>query len=241
MTEPLLGIVCGMTAEARALGALRRDPRIAVAVSGGLADRAEAQARRLVEMGARRLLSWGIAGGLDPALPTGALIVAAGVIGPQDEVYVLQCPCGGSVEPPDKGTGVPASAAASASPKIVHAVIAGSDTLLLEPAAKTVLRARTGAAAVDMESHRIAAVAAEAGLPCFALRAISDQADRPLPQLAATALGADGRPRVRAVLAGLARRPADLPPLLRAARDSRTALAALIGVAENVIGPLLAY
>jgi hypothetical protein len=42
------------------------------------------------------------------------------------------------------------------------------------------------------------------------------------------------------VLAGLARRPGDLPALLRAGRDSRAALAALRGAADAVMGALLA-
>ena len=118
--------------------------------------------------------------------------------------------------------------------------IAGSDALLLDPAAKVTLRAHTGAAAVDMETHRIAAAAAQAGLACLAVRAISDPADRALPALAADALGPHGRPRVRAVALGLLRRPSDLPALLAAGRDSRAALAVLRRAADAVIGTLLA-
>jgi hypothetical protein len=84
-------------------------------------------------------------------------------------------------------------------------------------AEKATLFQRTGAVAVDMESHRIARVAAEsgAGLPALAIRAIGDPAGRALPALAATALGEDGRPRVGPVAAGLMRRPGDLAALLR--------------------------
>jgi hypothetical protein len=125
-------------------------------------------------------------------------------------------------------------------PMIVRAPLAGSDTLLLDPAAKAALRARTGAAAVDMESHRVTAIAAESRLPCFVVRAISDHSGRALPRLAATALDADGRPRLRAVAIGLLRRPADLPALLRAAHDSRLALTALGRAADACIPALLA-
>jgi adenosylhomocysteine nucleosidase len=118
--------------------------------------------------------------------------------------------------------------------------IVGSDKLLLDASAKTALRASTGAAAVDMESHRVAAVAAEAGLSCFAVRAISDPASRALPRLAKDALAPDGRARIGAVIGGLFRHPGDLPSLVAAARDSRAALAALRGAADAVLQSLLA-
>jgi hypothetical protein len=78
-----------------------------------------------------------------------------------------------------------------------------------------------------MESHHLARAALTARRPFAALRAVSDPVDRALPPLAADALGPDGRPRTGAVLAGLARRPGQLPALLAAARDSAAALAAL--------------
>jgi hopanoid-associated phosphorylase len=231
-----LGIVCGMAAEARALGRWARDPRVAIAVSGGRPDRAEAEACRLVEAGVGTLLSWGIAGALAPALRPGALIVPAEVVGPDGSVYGLASPAHWSDAPPSFLGRAGEAAVATAAAKVA---IAGSETVLLDPTAKAALRARTGAVAVDMESHCVAAVAAGAGLACLAVRAISDPADRALPALAADALGPDGRPRIGAVIWGLLRRPGDLPALLAAGRDSRAALAALRGAADAVIGALL--
>jgi nucleoside phosphorylase len=265
MTPPRLGIVCGMAAEARALGRWARDPRVAVAISAGRPDRAETEARCLVEAGVGTLLSWGIAGALDPALGPGALIVPDEVIGPDGIAYGLASAelaaaiAGRDLLPPATGGraeegGRRTAAAESNLPPpplwgrdgegataipAAGVLIAGADSVLLDPAAKAALRARTGAAAVDMESHRVAAVAAGAGLACLGVRAISDPADRALPALAADALGPDGRPRTGAVIGGLLRRPGDLPALLAAGRDSRAALAALRGVADTVIGALL--
>ena len=70
------GIVCGMVSEARALGRWADDPRIAIAVSGARPGRAEA--RRLVAEGCRALISWGVAGGLDPALVPGEVVAEDG-------------------------------------------------------------------------------------------------------------------------------------------------------------------
>jgi nucleoside phosphorylase len=266
-----------MAAEARALGPWARDARVVVAVSGGRPDRAEAAARGLVQQGVRALLSWGIAGALDPALAPGALILPDRVVCPDGSVRGLASlfaaaapaaaasaagqasrhgrrpprkpavPAGSDLLPPasggGNGEGAPAPPTGTGSgperPLAAASLVAGSDALVLDPAAKAALGRRTGAAAVDMESHRLATVAAEAGLPCFVVRAVSDPAGRALPALAATALDAAGRPRIGAVLAGLARRPGDLAALIRAARDSRAALATLRGAADPVLGAAL--
>jgi hopanoid-associated phosphorylase len=225
-----------MAAEACALGRRAQDPRVAVAISAGRPDRAEAEARRLADAGVRLLLSWGIAGALDPTLRPGALIVPSRVVAPDGNVYGLASAETGSDLPPPPLWG---RVGEGAMRPPTDSLIAGSDTVLLDPAAKAALRARTGAAAVDMESHRVAAVAAKAGLACRAVRAISDPADRALPALAADALGPDGRPLMRTVIAGLLRRPGDLPALLAAGRDSRMALAALRRAADAVMGALL--
>jgi adenosylhomocysteine nucleosidase len=90
------------------------------------------------------------------------------------------------------------------------------------------LRERTGAAAVDMESHLAAAVASACALPFAACRVIIDPADRPLPAAALIALRRDGTLDVARVLASLVRSPRQLPALMRTALDARAARAALL-------------
>ncbi len=51
-----------------------------MAIGGGTAAGAEAAARRLIDEGSDALVSFGLAGGLDPALRPGALIVPSAVI-----------------------------------------------------------------------------------------------------------------------------------------------------------------
>ena len=210
----MLGIVSGMASETLALGKWVDDPRVRVAVSGADPDRAEAEARRLVAEGASGLLSWGIAGGLAPALKTGAVVRPAVVAGPGDQRWEVML-----------GSG--------------DGVLAGYDRLVRHPSAKAGLRAATGAMAVDMESHRVACVAAEAGIPFGTYRVVSDPAERTLPALAEQALGEDGRPRIGPILWGLLSRPGDLPDLIRAGRDSRVALDVLARDADAVIDTYL--
>src|SRR6478609_6679503 len=71
-----VGIVVGLAAEAR----IARRLGWKVAIGGGTAVGAEAAARRLIDDGSDALVSFGLAGALDPALRPGALIVPAAVV-----------------------------------------------------------------------------------------------------------------------------------------------------------------
>jgi hypothetical protein len=92
---------------------------------------------------------------------------------------------------------------------------------------KAELHARTGALAVDMESHVAAAFAARHALPFAAIRVVCDPAERALPAFAAAALTPEGEPDIRAVLGALLRGRARIGDLIRLGRDSSAAFAAL--------------
>jgi len=198
------GVVTGSRAEARCISGA------AVFCSGGDPARAAAGAQSLTANGAESLLSFGIAAGLAPDLAPGTVVQADAVVLPD-------------------GTRI---AAQSANAVALTGAIAGVDAPLLGPAGKAALHARTGALAADMESHVVAVAAQAAGVPFAVLRAVADPADRRVPAWALVGLGPDGALRPLAVLRGLVSRPGDLPALLRLARDSGAALAALRRVAQ---------
>lgn len=210
-----IGIVCGMVSEVETLGAFVDDERVMTAVSAADPRRAEAEAQRMVEAGCAVLVSWGLAGGLDPVLGVGEVIAPGVVVQPNGEAVEI-------------GHGPGSSRA-----------ILGSDSLVNDPVEKARLHAETRAVAVDMESHRLARVARKAGVKLHVIRAISDPAARALPLLAATALGEDGKPRIWRVLLGLLRDPRQLPGLIAAGRDSSRALAALRRVAPGTMKAIL--
>jgi hypothetical protein len=98
---------------------------------------------------------------------------------------------------------------------------------LSSPQDKAAAFARTGALAIDMESHHVARAAAERGLPFIAVRAVSDQADEALPAIMATFLDEYGQAKMSAVLAALILGRVKLGELLQAGRASRRAHQAL--------------
>ncbi len=232
---PSVGIVCGMVSEVRALGRWADDSRIAIAVSGARPGRAEAETRRLVAGGCRVLLSWGVAGGLDPALAPGDLVIPGEVVAEDGARLPLSDAVIARLDRAIQTSEMPRSSRGMAK----SGAILGLERMVLTVADKADLYQRTGAVAVDMESHRVALVAAEAGLPVLAVRAIGDPAGRALPALAALALGEDGRPRIGPVVAGLLRRPGDVAALLRVRRDTVAALATLTAVADTFIAAIL--
>src|SRR5262249_56207770 len=74
------GCIVGMRREARLLGRLSRE--LMVGCAGADPARARLLARRLIDQGVAGLVSFGLAGGLDPALPPGTLLLPPVVLLP---------------------------------------------------------------------------------------------------------------------------------------------------------------
>lgn len=112
----------------------------------------------------------------------------------------------------------------------------GSETMFTAAADKRTAHERTGALAVDMESHVAARVARRSGLRFAAARVISDAADRNLPLAVSVGMRPDGGMALGAVLAALAQHPAQLPALIRTGLEAGAAFRAL-GRANRLLGP----
>jgi len=206
VAAPLLFVV-GMAREGRIL---RGQARVLVGTDG---------LEAALERRPAGVVSFGLCGALDPDLQIGQLVAATAVatadgLFPADETLTDQL--------------------RTALGELAAGPIAGSPVIVPGPLEKSALRQRTGAIAVDMESHEVVRAAAHAGVPFAVLRAVSDLADEALPLSAQAGFRPDGGVDVMAVIAGLARRPGELPALLRTARHAEAAFKALANAAARL-------
>jgi adenosylhomocysteine nucleosidase len=173
----------------------------------------------------RGVISFGVAGGLDPALRSGDVVVATEVMA-GDRRWLAASALS---EELIAGAGLGRQ-------RVIRGGLAGVEQVVAAQAGKAALRSETGAAAVDMESHIAAAYAAEAGLPFAALRVISDPATRALPALATNALKPNGDLDLRKILHGVARNPLSIRALYATGRDFNRALRSLRGCRGFLLG-----
>ncbi|MEK7244619.1 MAG: hypothetical protein AAB223_01210 [Pseudomonadota bacterium] len=220
-----LGVITGLAAEADILLEFpsERAPRVEIAGASGA--RAEAAATRLLAGGCEAILSFGVAGGLDPALAPGTVVIADSIVAADGRRWPTDARWRDAVRRALAGA-VPLAAGA----------IAGSDAPLLTAAAKMDLAGRTGTVAVDMESHGVARAAALSGAPFLAIRAVADGASRAIPPWVMDAILPDGGLAPEKIARALLPKPWQVWGLIGLARDNACALGALRRVALR-LGP----
>lgn len=227
-----IGIVSALAAEARTLGPAERHGtelcRLSegawLAVSGIGRAAAASAARRLVLAGASALASYGMAGGLDPTLICGAVLLP-------EEIAALG---GGRCDarwPTSREWRQRLRSALPESCIVCGGSLLTSERPLGRPDTKAAAWRQTSAAGVDMESAAIAEVAAQAGLPFIALRVIVDTAADELPAAVIAASGG-GRLRIGRLLGALAQAPGEVAALIR--------LSARYRIASQVLSTLAA-
>ena len=231
-------VATGLKREAKIIA---RTGLVAIACGGHGAVLEAALEARIARARPRTVMSIGIAGALDPGLAVGDLLTFSRSGRGQ-----------GPLAPSASGGegGVPQGALALSDhshsslqghsppplPRWERGEVIGANLPVTTAAAKAELRIATGAAAVDMESHIAARVAARHDLPFAVIRVISDTAHHDLPPAACVPLKPDGGVDMPRVLAALARRPLQLPALLGLARDTEIALKVLADLLRRFDG-----
>jgi adenosylhomocysteine nucleosidase len=161
-------------------------------------------------------ISFGLCGGLDPALRTGDVVIGTQVMAG-----------GASVVADESVARELAGRLGAAGEHVTLGAVAAVDAPILTRAAKDALWKATMAVGVDMESQIAARFATDHNAPFAILRVVSDPADRDLPPIVVRAVRSDGSIDLGAVASALVRSPAQTPGLIAAAHDSAIAFAAL--------------
>ncbi len=153
------------------------------------------------------VISAGYAGGLDPRLPTCTVLVEADPGFPFYQQLI----------------------GAGAKPGQFHC----ADRVILTAAEKSQLRGRTGADAVEMESHWLHQFCKRRSVPCATVRVILDTADESLPLDFNILSGPGGKLSSRKLALALAKSPQRIPALIRLGRRAREASRSLGQVLER--------
>ena len=167
-------------------------------------------------------MTFGLAGALDPKLAAGSIILPGELIS-RDGARFATCKSWRE-----------RVAASLGCARVTEGILLTSAHAIETPHDKAAAFRDTGAAAVDMESVAVAAVAAAHKLPFIAVRVIVDTAADVLPPSLVAASQA-GRVRSGRLIAGLVKAPGEIAALLRLAQRYRTAMRSL-----RVVGTHLA-
>jgi adenosylhomocysteine nucleosidase len=230
-----VGVVAALASEARALGpSMPRggDPPLGelallgagslLALSGIGRAAAAAAAQALVDAGVSALMTFGMAGGLDPALKPGSVVIPRELISTDGARYAA---CRAWREQ--------VAAAVSALRAVSEGNLLTSTHAIQTPADKAAAFRTTGAAAVDMESVAVAEIAAKHNLPFIAVRVIVDTAADMLPR-AVVAASRAGKVQFARLLGGLILAPREVASLIRLAQRYRIAMRSLRAIGAHL-------
>ena len=209
-------VVVGMSFEARIAASLG-----VPVICGGDGKKLGASLTRAMAAGCSGLISFGVAGGLAPQLRPGACVIGSAILD-NDERRITDARW--------------AQRLLRTIPGSIHGAIVGAQEPIAHADAKRALHEKTGAIAVDMESHVVARAAAEHGVPVAAIRVIVDPVKRTIPRSALAGAQPDGSIDPFAVVRSLARNPRDFIGLVRMAFDTRAARATLVR-GSALLGP----
>lgn len=205
----MLGILCGLESEAVIA---RPIPSSDVVVAGARPQKARWLARELVKKGATKLLSFGIAGGLEPGLPIGSMIIGTHVTSVDgnwncDTAWVKdltrklpEAHCGG---------------------------VYGSEFLVPTAKEKRALYEKSRCLIVDMESQCAAQIATEANIPLAVIRVVCDNSNMDVPCVVMQAINEDGSVNAIKALWSLLRYPSQIPSLVHVGKGTGKALKVL--------------
>ena len=209
-------VVVGLEFEAR----IAAGPGMQVICSGDGKHLATALSRAITH-DCEGIVSFGVAGGLAPELQPGDCVVGSAVLSGSARLEM------------DRHWSQKLLATI---PDAFYGMLAGVSAPVADPQAKRALYVKTGAIAVDMESHIVARIGAAHGLPVAAIRVITDPAVRALPQAALMAMRPNGTTDIPAMIRFVMRRPHQMSALFRTALDARAARAVLLR-GRQLLGP----
>jgi adenosylhomocysteine nucleosidase len=233
-----VGIVVALALEAKALTTSRVHTKRITALTNGASvwlsgmgpAAARIAAQALADSGATALATFGVAGALEAGLRCDTLLCPERVLDDNGNVY--------TPDPDWRASLLQRLASARLSVPETGSLLS-MPVPLLTAALKIAAHDRYAAAAVDMESAAVAAVARDRNLPFLALRAIVDEVDDTIPCALHESVDAWGRPRPLKLIVALSRHPSlltYLPGLHSRMQQATGALHAAVSATGPTLG-----
>jgi adenosylhomocysteine nucleosidase len=227
---PSIGIVVALPAEARSLVRQRLGFESLhglpeghwLTVSGAGPDAADRAVERLIGRKVDALISWGCAAAIAEHLRPGHLVLAEHIHGEDDQLY-----------PTDPVWRQRLVANLPLQLRTQSGAIRESGRVVGTRTEKASLQQQTGAVAIDMESGAIVRRASAHNLPFLAVRAIADPAMMDFPAAVNRSLNPRGDVRIMELLGHVARRPGEIPDLIRLGQAFKAAMRTLHQVRQH--------
>lgn len=198
----MIGVITGLKFEADIIRKTAdkegHDAPLIASVAGNQ-QKSYQMAKSFVQQGAKGLVSFGIAGGLHPDAPVGALLLADQVVG--DEGHVINV---------DKAWHKSLVGRLTLNDPLVSGPIISLPFPLETEAQKRAAFKEAGVIGVDMESFGVARAAKECAVPFLVIRSISDGVTDTLPASLVPAMGAEGQIMIGTLLANIMKNPGDI-------------------------------
>ena len=213
-----VALITGMQMEAQCLDALTRylplEQRPYIHCAGPGPVRATIACQYIEQRIISGIVSIGVAGGLDPELVAGTLLVPAAIINSDHQLMET-----------DANWCANFSAALPSKPPSTLQI--GTDVAITNSKEKERLFREYKAHAVDMESHILGEYAKERGVPFIVIRSVADTAKDTIPEAALAGLGVTGNIRPLQVIRQLLPNPKQIPAVLKLARGNVAAINSL--------------
>ncbi|HNP51462.1 MAG TPA: phosphorylase [Nitrosomonas nitrosa] len=224
----LVGIVTALRAEAKCITPrrlpfnemVRLREGTAIWVCGMGSDAARQAAVGLRDQGVSALVSFGVAGALDETLRPGDLVLPERIHGEYLHPVSMEWRARIMHHLPQHV-------------RVTGGTLATSYRVLTSEIEKRAFSEQFGACAVDMESGAIAEIAANAGIPFVAIRAITDPVEFSPPPTLLGAVHPDGSVNAIHLLSLVLRRSITITTLMRLAPSMRAACATLLSVVKH--------
>ena len=213
-----VAFITGMQTEARCLGVLTRylppEQRPYIHCAGPGPEQAAIACEHIDKQTISGIASIGVAGGLDPALAAGTILVPSALVTKDNQLI--------GIDPQWR-----ANLSATLPFKPPSTLHMGVNVAITNTKDKERLFQEYKANAVDMESHILGKYAKERGLPFILIRIVADTAKHSIPEAALAGLNKTGSILPFQVLRRLVSNPGQIPSMLQLARNSKAAMNAL--------------